>query len=482
VFPSYNIMGFPPPFRFTPDPTKSLAENVAALPPPKRRSVLNHLGKGNKKATYDSLLYDWTFWARPKQLPPPGDWSVWVLRAGRGFGKTRTGAAWVHERALAHAGRWIALVARNPAEARDYMIEGPGGLLRNTHPDQRPLYEPSKKRLTWPNGSWATVYSAEEPDELRGFSGDTAWLDEFCKYKIVKMGNNTRSYAQEVWDNLAFGMREPSGDRPRRLITTTPRPIPLLKKIEAMPLTVVAVGTSYENRANLDPDWYRDTIAPYEGTRLGRQEISAEIVDDVPGALWTRALLDAALVETELPTMKRVVVGVDPSGTAGDDGANEVGIVAAGLGVDGLLYVLGDYTCSLSPDAWGRQVMRAYNAHSADRIVVESNFGGAMAEHVIKTVDRTAPIRMVVASRGKVVRAEPVAALYESTPARPSRVKHVPGLARLEDQLCAMTAAGYVGSNSPDRVDALVWAITDLAITPRGEQRTSLFAPRMIAG
>ena len=231
----------------------------------------------------EDVLYDWNgFWARPKQLAPTGSWSTWVLRAGRGFGKTRTGAGWVHERAIEYPGRWIALVARTPADARDYMIEGPGGFLRNTHPKDRPLYEVSKRRLTWPNGSWATIYSDEEPDQVRGFSGDTAWLDEFGKYQNP----------QETWTNLEFGMREASNDRPRKVVTTTPRPIPILKQIERLQSTVVVTGTSHENRSNLDPRWFEDTISRHQGTRIGRQEILAEILEDVAGALWTRAMLD----------------------------------------------------------------------------------------------------------------------------------------------------------------------------------------------
>jgi phage terminase large subunit-like protein len=230
--------------------TLSLAEKLAALPPDKREQVLRSLSDKDLQA----LRWDWRFWARPKQLPPAGDWSVCVFRAGRATGKTRSGSGWVHERALQQR-RWIALVARTPADARDYMIEGPGGILRNTAPRQRPNYEPSKRRLTWPNGSWATIFSNEEPDQLRGFSGDTAWIDELCKF----------TNATESWDNLMFGMREASNDRPRTLITTTPRPLAILKRIEAAPGTVVITGTSYENRNNLDPKWFSDVLARYHG-------------------------------------------------------------------------------------------------------------------------------------------------------------------------------------------------------------------------
>lgn len=408
------------------------------------------------------LLNDWRCWGRPKQLAPAGDWATWVLRAGRGFGKTRAGAGWVQERAMAFPGRWIALIARIPADARDYMIEGPGGLLRNAPPDAKPQYEPSKRRMTWPNGSWATVYSDEEPDQLRGFSGDTAWLDEFAKFQ------NPR----ECWDNLEFGMRESSSDRPRRLITTTPRPLPILTEIEKLPSTVRVVGSSYENRANLDPKWFDETIARYEGTRLGRQEIEAEILDDVPGALWTRELIEQQRLDkaAKLPDFRRVVVGVDPSGSAGEDQGSSIGIVAVALGVDGLAYVLADNTCKLSPDGWGRRAVETASLYEADRIVAEKNFGGAMVEHVIRTVDKNASIRLVTASRGKVARAEPVAALYEQ-----KKVWHVGAFPKMEDQMCYFTGEGYIGETSPDRADALVWAVTELMLV----KKVNLLMPGM---
>lgn len=347
---------------------------------------------------------------------------------------------------MEHPGRWIALVARTPADARDYMIEGPGGILRNTHPRERPLYEPSKRRLTWPNGSWATIYSDEEPDQLRGYSGDTAWLDEFAKWK----------HPQECWDNLQFGMREASGDRPRRLITTTPRPIKVLKAIEAMPGTVVVTGSSYENRANLDPAWFAETLAAYEGTRLGRQEIYAEIIDDVPGALWQRQMIEDSRV-TEHPQLVRVVVGVDPEAESGE-GSAETGIIVAGLGKDGHGYVLEDASLRGTPDQWGRAVVTAYHKLQADRIIGEVNNGGEMVGYVIRTIDRRVPFRAVRASRGKVARAEPVAALYEQ-----GKVHHVGVFAELEDQLCSWVP----GDKSPDRLDALVWSLTELMIPGR---------------
>lgn len=333
------------------------------------------------------------------------------------------------------------------------MIEGPGGLLKNTAPWERPHWEPSKRRLTWPNKSWATVYSDEEPDQLRGFSGDTAWLDEFAKFKN----------AREGWDNLQFGMRESSTDRPRRLITTTPRPIPLLRELEAKPTTRVVTGTSHENRGNLDPTWYDETILSYEGTRIGRQEVNAEYVDDIPGALWTRAMIDGPddgpYRRKEAPQLRRVVVAIDPSGTKGDGEGDDVGIVVAGVGLDGRGYVLADWTCQLSPEGWGRRAVEAYHHFKGDRIVGEKNFGGDMIRFVVSTADRKVPYKDVSASRGKIVRAEPISALYEQ-----GKVSHVGSFPELEDQMCAMTASGYVGEGSPDRADALVWALTELML------------------
>jgi len=317
--------------------------------------------------------------------------------------------------------------------------------------------------LTWPNGSWATIYSDEEPDQVRGFSGDTAWLDEFAKFK----------HARDTWDNLEFGMRELSSDRPRRAITTTPRPLKVLQEIEAFDDTIAVIMSSYENRLNLDPTYYSQVIARYEGTRLGRQEIHAEYLLDVPNAMWTQALLDTCRLKPgeSVPEMQRVVIGVDPSGTKGKYSdadtsrqmdvrpteGDEVGIVAVGLGIDNVVYVLGDYSCNLGPAGWGKRVAYAYRQHSADRVVAEKNYGGAMVEFTIRTVDEDIAYKDVTASRGKEVRAEPIAALYEQ-----GRVKHAESFPELEDQMLAMTTKGFVGEKSPDRLDAGVWAITEL--------------------
>lgn len=327
------------------------------------------------------------------------------------------------------------------------MVEGESGIL-SVHPnDYRPNYEPSKRRLTWPNGAIATLYNAVEPDQLRGPQHDAAVCDELAKWR----------YARETWDQLQFGLR--LGQQPRQVITTTPRPITVLKEIIASSTTVVTRGSTYDNAANLAPSFIKQVISKYEGTRLGRQELKAEILDDIPGALWTRAAIDAAKVK-QAPDMVRVVVAVDPSGTKGksDDG-DSIGIVAAGKGADGRAYVLADRTCKLSPDGWGKRAVNAFHEFKADRIVAERNFGGAMVEHVIRTIDPRVSYKEVTASRGKIARAEPVAALYEQ-----NKVSHVGSFPELEDQLCAMAPDGYLGEGSPDRADALVWALTELML------------------
>lgn len=327
------------------------------------------------------------------------------------------------------------------------MVEGNSGIIAVSPPWNKPLYEPSKRRLTWPNGAIATLFNAVEPDQLRGPQFDLAWADELAKWR----------YAQETWDQLQFGLR--LGDNPRQIVTTTPRPIPLVRALMKDPRVFVTKGRTLDNAANLAGSFLNAIAERYGGTRLGRQELDAEILDDVPGALWTRAMLDGARVK-EVPQLRRVVVAVDPSGSDGkSENADSIGIVAAGLGIDGNAYVLADRTCSLSPDGWGKQAVRAYHEFNADRIVGEKNFGGDMVRFVIQTADRKAAYKDVTASRGKVVRAEPVAALYEQ-----GKVRHVGSHPQLEDQLCHFTSTGYIGEGSPDRADALVWALTELML------------------
>jgi phage terminase large subunit-like protein len=371
----------------------------------------------------------------------------------------------VRDKALASTCR-IALVGLTAADARDVMVEGESGILA-VHPmGEKPLYEPSKRRLTWANGSIATCYNASEPDQLRGPQHHFAWVDEFAKFPA----------AQELWDQLTFGMR--LGDHPQAVVTTTPRPLPIIKRVMGDKSTVTTRGATKDNTANLAPGAVAAMMERYEGTRLGRQELEGEIVDDVPGALWTRDMLDRLRVK-DPPEMARVVVAVDPSGTSGSDDGDAVGIVAAGRGMDGHCYVLEDATCKLSPDGWGRRAITSYHRWGADRLVAERNFGGAMVQAVIKTADASVAYKEVHASRGKWARAEPVAALYEQ-----GRVHHVGGLADLEDEQVLFTAGGYAGEGSPNRVDAVVWALTELMLShqPKKAESVNVNIPSMSGG
>lgn len=346
------------------------------------------------------------------------------------------------------------------------MVEGDSGILavcwrgdRTVAGEAvgRPLYEPSKRRVTWENGAQAALYSAEEPERLRGPQFDALWADEVAAWGGI--GEAGRRRMQATWDMAMFGLR--LGADPRAMVTTTPKPAPLLRALLKDAGTAVTRGSTFDNSAHLAPAFLAKMRQDYEGTRLGRQELFAELLEDVVGALWT---LEAIGKPGAAPDLQRVVVGVDPSG-----GGDEIGIVAAGKGVDGRFYVLEDATCSLSPAGWGRRVAEVYARHRADRIVAERNFGGDMVLSTIRTAEPNARVEMVTASRGKVVRAEPIAALYEQ-----GRVTHAPGLAALEAQMMHMTTSGYVGDGSPDRVDALVWALTDLALTGSGYSLTNL--------
>jgi phage terminase large subunit-like protein len=389
-----------------------------------------------------ALEHDWRYWARPEQLPPAGEWRTWLVLAGRGFGKTRTGAEWVRSEAEAGRRGRIAVVGPTAADARDVMVEGESGLLAIAPRHARPTYEPSKRRLTWPNGALATLYSADEPDRLRGPQHDGAWCDEAGVWK-----------APEAWDMLLFGLR--LGHDPRVVVTATPKPVQLIRDLVADPHTVMTRGSTFDNADHLPRAFLEQVVGRYEGTRLGRQELHAELLDDVEGALWSRAMLEACRVRTA-PDMQRVVVAIDPAVTSGEH-ADETGVIVAGLGVDGHGYVLADLTCRLSPEGWARRAITAYREHAADRIVAEVNNGGDLVEATLRAVDRTVSYRKVSASRGKRVRAEPVAALYEQ-----GRVHHVGGYPHLEDQMCSYAPDHYDGS--PDRLDALVWAITELQL------------------
>jgi phage terminase large subunit-like protein len=369
-----------------------------------------------------------------------------MAMAGRGWGKTRTGAEDVAWFGAQNAGSRIAIVAPTFADARDTGIEGESGLLAVLPKACVDTWNRSIGELILWNGTRYKLFSATEPERLRGPQHHRAWGDEVGAWPDPS-----------AWDQLLFGLR--LGHHPQIVATTTPRPTPLIRKIVRTPGAMITSGSTFDNAANLPEGTLAHLKDRYEGTRLGRQELYAELLEDVQGALWTAQLLDNGRVRAA-PELRRVVVAVDPSGTAGGGQGDDVGIVVAGLGLDGRGYVLGDYSCNLSPDGWARRVVDAYERHHADRVVAERNFGGEMVASVLRTASRHLPVKLVTASRGKSVRAEPVAALYEQ-----GKVSHVGAMDALEDQMTEMTSSGFVGEGSPDRADALVWALTELMIT-----------------
>lgn len=410
----------------------------------------------------DSVLWNWPMWARASQLPPPGDWRVWLIMAGRGFGKTRAGAEWV--RAIAerdHAAR-IALVASSLHEARSVMVEGESGLMAVSPPQLRPRYEPSLRRIVWPGGAQALLYSAAEAEALRGPQHSHAWCDEIAKW------DDNQGQARRCWDNLLLGLR--LGKAPQIVATTTPRAVPLVRRLTAQVVSkdgvVLTRGSTLENLANLPGRFIADVTREFGGTLLGRQELDGELIDDLPGALWTRGLIETCREPATSRGLIRVIVGVDPPASAEGDAC---GIVVCGLGEDGVARVLADASVEhASPERWARAVAEAARAWSADRVVAEANQGGAMVEAVLRAANAALPLRLVHATRGKVARAEPVAALYEA-----GRVRHAGLFARLEDELCGLLPGGtYQGpGRSPDRADACVWALTELMLGRTGEPR-----------
>ncbi len=410
----------------------------------------------------DRLTTDWPLWARPDQLPPAqaaggGDWTVWLVLGGRGAGKTRTGAEWV--RALAAgggadaAGR-IALVGETYADVRDVMVDGVSGLLA-VHPRaERPHWEVGRRRLVWPNGAVAQAFSAEEPEALRGPQFDAAWCDELAKWPN----------AEATWDNLQFALR--LGRRPREIVTTTPRPTALLKRLAADPRTALSRAPTEANAYNLAPAFLDQVVGRYAGTRLGRQELDGDFVDERPDAFWSRAQLDGLRIGPQpQEALRRIVVAVDPPSGSGP--ASRCGIVAAGRMDDGRYAVLADATeQGVRPEAWAARAAALYRSLDADALVVEINQGGDMAESVLKGADPSLPIVKVRATRGKHVRAEPIAALYAR-----GLVRHAGQFPALEDEMCLFGPDGLSDGRSPDRLDALVWALTALSEAERGRPR-----------
>lgn len=432
------------------------ADWLASLPPEARARFLDSLPPEELAA----LPWLFEIWGRPAQLPPPGAWRSWVFLGGRGAGKTRAGAEWV--RGLVEgptplapgSRRRLALMAETADQAREVMVYGESGLMAATPPDRRPEYQAGRRALVWPNGAEARLFSAADPESLRGPQFDAAWCDELGKWRR----------AEAAWDMLQFGLR--LGDSPQALVTTTPRRNPVLETLLADPSTAVTRAPTSENAAHLAPAFLTYVRRRYGGSSLGRQELEGELLTEAPGALWSAALLDASRAP-EAPPLDRIVVAVDPPIVGGPQ-ADACGIVVAGAVLHGdpsdwTAYVLADWSVrGKSPAVWAARAALAFDQHRADRLVAEVNQGGDMVETIFRQTAPNLPFRGVYATRGKRLRAEPVAALYEQ-----GRIRHVGLFPELEDQMRAFGAAGLTpgSGRSPDRLDALVWAITDLLLT-----------------
>lgn len=427
---------------------------LATLPQAKRAGVLQSLTPAELEVLGNDPLgpCEWPFWARPNQLAPPGSWTTWLILAGRGFGKTRSVVEFVQAEVEAGRAKRIGIAGATAGDVRDVLVEGISGFLAVSREWNRPVYEPAKSRLTWPNGARARLYSADTPDRFRGPGIDLFVADELAAWRYP-----------EAWDQAMLSLRV--GKHPRAVIATTPRPTDIIRGLLKREGQDVAVsrGSTYDNKANLAAPFLAQVVRQYEGTRLGRQELDGEVLDDNPGALWQRAQFDEpGLRIKSAPELVRVVVAVDPAVSANED-SDETGIVVAGVDSAGFAYVLEDGTLSgATPNEWAKQVVALYRAHSADRVIGEVNNGGDLVEANVRTVEPNLPFTQVRATRGKAVRAEPIAALYEQ-----KRVRHVGVLAKLEDQMCTWDP-GFAGK-SPDRVDALVWALTELMLGEHDE-------------
>lgn len=428
-------------------PDSVLRDIWKTLPPEEQARVLNGLSDPVAR----EIEQRWPMWVHQGQAVPPGDWRVWLIRAGRGFGKTRTGSEWVSEIARTHRDARIALVGATFEEVRRVMIEGASGLIAVARDGETVDWRPTAGEVRFGSGACAFVYSAEAPEALRGPEHHFAWCDELGKW---------RRRGEPAWDNLSMGLR--LGERPRVLVTTTPRPTRLMRRVMALPSCIETRGATRDN-PHLPASFVEAMEAEYGGTRLGRQELEGELLSDVPGALWTRAMIEAArAVTVDAPV--RVAVGVDPPASADGDACGIVAVAVDGLG---RLEVLEDASVSgLSPEGWAQAVAACADRHGADRVVAEKNQGGDMVESVLRAAAVAMPVRLVHASRGKAARAEPVAALYERR-----QVRHAAAFAALEDELCGLVRGGdYAGpGRSPDRADALVWAAWELVFGWKGE-------------
>ncbi len=445
---------------------KITADTLRQLPAPKVKKLFEELGP----LKTEELKHDWNFWARDNQLEPDGsEWNTWFINAGRGFGKTRSGVEWVRENVKRGCKR-IAAVASTNSDIERVMVKGESGFLSvcwkgdKTYAGKKmgfPEWSPTKRTLTWENGAQVQFFSAEEPERLRGPQFELAWCDE------------TAAWNKDIdtWSMLQFCMR--LGKHPRIMVTTTPKPTKLIRQILKDPKTVVTTGSTFDNSANLAGTYLKAVKEQYEGTRLGRQELYAEVLEEAQGALWTTAMLDEASVKHEaVPDLSRIVVALDPAVTSNAE-SDMTGIVVAGIDVNGVAYVLGDYTDRLSPQGWASKAIELYHQYQADRIVAEVNQGGDMVKTTIHGEDETVPYKAVRASRGKFARAEPISALYER-----GIVKHVSNppdgssLNELETQMRTWEPLGSIGS--PDRLDALVWAITDLSLNGYSKPKLTL--------
>lgn len=446
------------PEALNPKNLQSPAERLAKMPEELRKKALDEILKGAGPTAIRDLTNSWDFWARPNQLPPDetcncgcqGEWIYWLILAGRGWGKTRTGAEWVHMRINDGTYKLMHLVGATAADARDIMILGESGILATQKPKNRVKWSPTKRRLTWDNGAEALVFSADEPDRLRGLQCEAAWADELAAWRY-----------EEAWSQLQLGLR--LGARPRTAITTTPRPKKLVKEIFFHDRTHVTRGTTYENVGNLADTFIAEITRDMEGTRFGRQEIYAEILDESELAYWNRALLDECRIkEDQRPPLSKIVIGVDVAVSFGEESA-ETGIVVAGIGLDDKAYVLQDASGKYRPDGWARKVVALYHSWyeeaSSIKIVAEKNQGYEMIRHTIEVEDENVPVKLVHASKSKITRAEPIATAYER-----GRVHHVGTFPTLEEQMCTWEAGD---PNSPDRMDALVWALTELIVGRR---------------